>query len=365
MLELIPKIIGYMIARKTGLINPLPMNYTISLLYTCNSRCSTCNIYDKKADNLTLSEYDEIFRHLGRSPYWITFSGGEPFLRKDIDDICISVYKHCHPAIINIPTNGILTELTIEKVKKIVDACPETQFVINLSIDGVGEQHDNIRNVPGNYEKVTATLKGLKKLQRKNLSLGIHTVISKLNVEEFPLIATELMGLEPDSYITEIAEAREELDTMKADITPEPLAYTTAIDYLIHRIKNGKYAGIAKITEAFRIEYYNLVKHILRDKTQVIPCYSGIASAQISPDGDVWSCCIKARSLGNLRENDYDFRRIWNNHNFKLERKSIKKKECWCPLANAGYTNMLMNPGILFRVFQRSYIKWYVSGNRK
>jgi hypothetical protein len=170
------------------------------------------------------------------------------------------------------------------------------------------------------------------------------------------------MKLKPDSYITEIAEAREELDTMQADITPEPLAYTTSIDYLIHRIKKGKYTGIAKITEAFRIEYYNLVKQVLRDRKQIIPCYSGTASVQISPDGDIWSCCIKARTLGNLRENDYDIRRIWKNQNFLLERQSIKNKECWCPLANASYTNMLMNPKILFRVFRRSFIQWYSQG---
>lgn len=359
MLEILPKILKYKIARAMGGRSPLPMNYTISLLYSCNSRCQTCNIYNKTAKNLTLSEYKEIFRHLGRSPYWITFSGGEPFLRPDIDEICLAVYKRCKPAIINIPTNGILTEIIIEKMKKMTSGCPKTQFVVNLSIDGIGEQHDKIRNVEGNYEKVMATYKGLQELKAKNLSLGIHTVISAINVDDFHYIASELINLKPDSYITEIAEERVELDTMGSNITPDIVAYKAAIDFLIHRIKNGTYKGIGKITEAFRIEYYELVKQIMRDKTQIIPCYSGIASAQISPDGDIWSCCIKARPMGNLRENDLNFKRIWNNHNAILERKSIKNKECWCPLANASYTNMLMNIPILWRVFNRSFIKWY------
>ena len=359
MLELLPKIAKYKIARAIGGHCPLPMNYTISLLYTCNSRCSTCNIYNKTAKNLTLSEYKAIFKYLGKSPYWITFSGGEPFLRPDIDEICQAVYKQCRPAIVNIPTNGILTETIIEKVKIMTSSCPKTQFVLNLSIDGVGEQHDKIRNVEGNYEKVIATYHGLRSLQAKNLSIGIHTVISAINVHDFHNIATELMKYKPDSYITEIAEERVELDTIGANITPDLVAYKAAIDFLIHRIKNGKYKGIGKITEAFRIEYYELVKMIMRDKKQIIPCYSGIASAQISPDGDIWSCCIKARPLGNLRENDYNFKRIWNNQNAILERNSVKNKECWCPLANASYTNMLMNIPILWRVFIRSFIKWY------
>jgi hypothetical protein len=167
------------------------------------------------------------------------------------------------------------------------------------------------------------------------------------------------MLLKPDSYITEIAEERIELDTMDADITPSLVAYRSAIDYLIHRIKNGKFKGMNKITQAFRIEYYNLVKKILRDKEQVIPCYSGIASVQISPEGDLWSCCIKAQSMGNLRQENYNFKKIWKNSKFNLERESIRNKECYCPLANASYTNMLMDFPTLLRVFYRSFIKWW------
>jgi len=359
MLELIPKIFLYRSFRKFGFPKIMPMNYTLSLLYSCNSRCKTCNIWKKKADNLTVSEYKQIFKKIGRSPYWITLSGGEPFLRKDIVEICLELYKHCRPKIINIPSNGLLTEEIVKNVHQIAQICKRSQIIVNLSIDGVEEEHDNIRGVPGNYKKVTKTYNELKALDLHNLSIGIHTVISKLNVKGFSHIANKLMLLEPDSYITEIAEQRIELDTIESDITPDIVSYCTAIDYLVHRIKNGKFKGMNKITQSFRIEYYNLVKKILRDKTQVIPCYSGISSVQISPDGDVWSCCIKAKSMGNLRENDYNFKKIWNSKNIKEERRSIKNIECYCPLANASYTNMLMHFPTLIRVFYRSFIKWW------
>jgi len=359
MLDLIPRIFIYKLSRSFGFPRIMPMNYTLSLLYTCNSRCSTCNVWKKKTDNLTVSEYKHIFKKLGRSPYWITLSGGEPFLRKDIVEICQELYKYCKPKIINIPSNGLLTDTIVKNVQKITEICSKSQIIINLSIDGIEEQHDEIRNVPGNYKKVINTYKKLKKLNIENLSIGIHTVISKLNVSGFSRIASKLMQLHPDSYITEIAEQRIELDTMESDITPDIISYCTAIDYLIHRIKNGKFKGMNKITQSFRIEYYNLVKKILRDKTQVIPCYAGITSAQISPDGEVWSCCIKAESMGNLRKSDYNFKKIWFSDKMKKERRSIKNKECYCPLANASYTNMLMHFPTLTRVFIRSFIKWW------
>jgi MoaA/NifB/PqqE/SkfB family radical SAM enzyme len=359
MLELLPKILLYKMNRQFGFPKIMPMNFTVSALYRCNSRCKTCNIWKKKCRELGISEYKKIFKKIGKAPYWITISGGEPFLRKDLVDLCKTIYKYSKPAIINIPTNGLLTSSIVSRVKSIATHCKKSQIIINLSIDGVGDQHDKIRQIPGNYKKVINTFNRLKKLDLPNLSIGIHTVISKFNVKEFSSIANSLMELKPDSYITEIAEERNELATMHMDITPDVLSYRSVIDFLIHRIKNGKFKGMNKITQGFRIEYYNLVKKILRDKKQVIPCYSGIASAQISPDGEIWSCCIKAKSLGNLRDHDYNFKRIWFSRKADEERRSIKDKECYCPLANASYTNMLMDIPTLFRVFYRSFIKWW------
>ncbi len=359
MLSLLPKIVGYKLYKYIGLPHILPMNYTVSLLYDCNSRCSTCNIWKKKTERLSVEQYKKIFKKVGKSPYWITFSGGEPFLRNDIVEVITEIYKVSKPKIINIPSNGILTKKIVENVKAITHNCKKAQIVINLSIDAIGPDHDKIRNVPGNYAKVIATYNRLKRLDANNLSVGIHTVISNFNVSNFSNIARELMEMNPDSYITEIAEERVELDTIGTNITPNMIKYKSAIDFLIHRIKNGNYSGLQKITMAFRVEYYNLVKKVLRDKTQIIPCYAGIASCQISPNGDVWSCCIKAKSLGNLVEKNYNFKKIWFSREFARERISIHNKECYCPLANASYTNMLMDFPTLWRVFYRSFIKWW------
>ncbi len=359
MLEIIPKIFAYKCFRALGFPRIMPMNYTISLTYRCNSKCSTCNIYRKKADNFTLDEYRKVFKSISHSPYWFTLSGGEPFLHKEIVEICKMAYDYCRPKIINIPTNGILTDKIAQSVLEIVNYCKKTQIIINLSIDGIAEEHDNIRNVKGNYEKVLATYKRLREIESPNFSIGFHTVISRFNVKNFAKIANTLMNMEPDSYITEIAEERVELDTIGSGITPTVLDYRSAIDFLIHRIKNNKYTGMSKITQAFRIEYYNLVKKILRDKTQIIPCYAGITSVQISPDGEVWACCIKAKSVGNLRDHKYNFRKIWNSKEMVKERIAIKNKECYCPLANASYTNMLMDIPTLIRVTYRSFFRWW------
>ena len=228
--------------------------------------------------------------------------------------------------------------------------CKKAQIVINLSIDEVGEKHDEIRGVRGNYAKALETFSALKSINRPNLSIGIHTVISRFNVTRIPEIYRHLRTLNPDSYITEIAEEREELDTIDTGISPEYQDYANAVDFLTKELKEDGFNRIGKITLAFRIQYYQMVKQILKEHRQIIPCYSGFASAQIAPDGDVWMCCIKAESIGNLRDVDYDFKKVWFSEKAEILRKNIKKGECYCPLANASYTNMLHNLKTLSRV---------------
>jgi hypothetical protein len=189
------------------------------------------------------------------------------------------------------------------------------------------------------------------KTRYPNLTLGVHTVISTFNVEAFPeLCAFVQRELKPDSYITEIAEQRVELDTVGLGITPTPEKYSVAIDTLLASLRAQQLTGVSQVTQAFRRQYYELVKRTLREQRQVIPCMAGIASAQIAPNGDVWTCCIRAEAMGNLREHDYDFARVWRTAKAQQLRRSIKAGECYCPLANAAYTNMLTHGPTLLKV---------------
>ena len=117
----------------------------------------------------------------------MTFTGGEPFLRADLDDLVISAYRHCRPEVITIPTNGMLTERVLAKVERMCRECPKSSIGINLSLDGIGEEHDDIRGVEGNWKLSMETWRQLKALQKQypNLVLTVHTVISRFNVHRF------------------------------------------------------------------------------------------------------------------------------------------------------------------------------------
>lgn len=305
----------------------------------------------KRENELSVDEWDKVLASMGRAPYWFTVSGGEPFMFKGIVEVCQLAYEHNRPGIINIPTNSILKTIP-EKVETIARSCPDSQLIINLSLDGVGEKHDFIRGVAGNFEKFEERLGQLLELRDAlpNLTIGIHSVISVFSVGHLDELIEYADKSGADQFITEIAEPRVELDTVGLPITPDKKTYAEAIDRLMAYVQSKEYKGMARITEAFRIEYYKLVKRILHEQDQVIDCYAGWASAQIYADGTVWPCCVRADNLGNLRDVDYDFKEIWFGERIQEVRRSIKAKECHCPLANASYTNMLIDVPTATRV---------------
>jgi MoaA/NifB/PqqE/SkfB family radical SAM enzyme len=355
MFQLLPQVPRYWAFRRFGWPKVMPINVAVSIISTCNSRCLTCNIWAEhtpgEGADLTVEEFDRVFQSLGRTPYWFTVSGGEPFMRKDIVAICQSIYDRCRPAQINIPTNSLVWRPIAERVAAIADYCKDSELVINLSLDGVGEKHDEVRGIKGNFDKVMLVYDQLRALKRRNLTVGVHSVISNFNIDHFPTLHDFVVNeMKPDSFISEIAEERVELGTIGTGITPGRQAYGDAVDMLVRSSREDAHRGRSKVIQAFRRKYYELVKKYLETEAQAVPCYAGWASAHIAPNGDVWTCAVRAQPIANLRDYGYDFKRIWFGHEASPLRRSIRKGECACPLANAAYTSILMDPRSMLEV---------------
>lgn len=377
MLEILPQIPRYIAMRNHRGPKILPMNLVFAVTYRCNSRCKSCNIwmYTKKAyqppagqewpydatkmdsrPELTVDEYKRVYDSLGTTPFYLTYTGGEPFLREELEDIVIAAYERCKPKVITIPTSGMYWKTTPQRVHEIARACRNTDVILNISMDGIGEEHDRIRGVPHNYELAVKTLERLKQNKPDNLVIGLHTVVSSLNVHHAGEIVDHLESLGPDSVITEVAEERLEMGNRGSGITPDPDAYAKVAGELSAKVKRRHAKGFARITRAFRTEYYQLAAKALRENSQALPCYAGVASGHVAPDGDVWACCVRAEPIGNLRAVDYDFGKVWRGYLADKMRKSIADGECACPMANAFYTTMLMDPATVAKVGVRSML---------
>jgi MoaA/NifB/PqqE/SkfB family radical SAM enzyme len=353
-LPLLARLGGYRAAHATGHPKQLPVNLTVSVTYSCPSRCATCDIWQKKVDDLSVDEYGRVFPTLERVPVWVTLSGGDQFVRADFDEVVRLVRVQIEPSIVNIPMNGVITERIFQLLPRIAHHTVGAQLVLNLSVDGIGEEHDRIRGAERNFEKLKLVAELIHDLKKtySHVVLGVHTVISKFNVHRIAEIEREARAIfRPDSYIAEVAENRVELKTMDKDITPDPADYRRAVAHLKNTIgAHRSMHPVARLVESLRLEYYDLAARILEEKRQVIDCYAGWASAHLAPDGHVWGCCVRAESMGNVRDHGYDFGSVWFGPQADAFRASVRAHECACPLANASYTNLLLDPRSLVRV---------------
>jgi MoaA/NifB/PqqE/SkfB family radical SAM enzyme len=337
--------------RARGYPRLLPINVTISTNFRCNFRCLSCNVYERKVKELDKAEWEQVFKSLGRAPAWMTFSGGEPFLRGDLPDIIGSAVRHCRPAVVNIPTNGWFTDRVVAGVKQICTENPDIQLVVNLSIDHhIPATHDVLRGAAGSYDRLMATKAGLRALGLPNLTIGIHTVVSNANVADFPAIAQGLTKLDADSYIAEPAEERVELQTIGTGITPSGQGFARAATAVLEAEKAAK-GTVARMARSIRGEYYGrVIRYLDGDATAMPVCHAGFLSVHIVADGEVWSCCVLARSFGNLRDHDFDFRKVWFSDAAAEFRAWMRTERCACPLANAAYTNLLVEPRAAVRM---------------
>jgi len=357
--EITPKLIRYHL-HKMGLVSPgTPLNFTFSVTNLCQSRCRTCSIWklykdnpSKRDEELSLDEIEKIFRSLGRV-YIFNVSGGEPFLRPDLPHIIRHACEYLMPAIIHIPTNALAVDLveqkTLEILKIINERNPGIQFTIKPSLDHIGEKHDDIRGVEGNFQKVITLFQRLKghKARFRNLHVELGTIISSWNVHDIEAISRFVAGLSPDSYRNEIAEQRSEMFNSGDPVTPGPEEYRKAVDVFIRQMNAGKNAKVffQRLNNAFRLAYYDLAVRIMKERRQIIPCYAGISNAHMTPYGDIWPCCTLGyeMSMGNIREYGYDFQLLWNSPKANEIREYIKQGNCHCPLANQTYSNILMH----------------------
>lgn len=337
---------------------PNPINVTFSITRRCQSRCKTCYIWKHGSeDDLDISTIEILFRSIGWT-YFFNVSGGEPFLRDDLPEIVRLACRFMTPAVVHIPTNALMPQRVVQMTEEILEVidkeAPGTVLTIKPSFDGVGDLHDEIRGVPGNFEKLLETIQKLKELRKRynNLHLGVGTVISKFNAAYLDEIIKYSKNLDMDTYINEIAEEREEFFNLGSGITPDGVSYAEIMgifkDSVLEKMKDMKI--LPRITTALRVVYYDLVVKILNENRQVIPCSAGLMNVHINSDGGIWPCAVLAykAQMGRV-DNDTDFQDIWNSKKARNIRRSIRKGKCACPLANQAYSNILLHPPSLLR----------------
>ena len=136
-------------------VAPLKLNFCLT--YWCQYRCKTCNIWQRRpSDELTTQEVIAIVRE-NPDITWLDLTGGEIFLRPDIDEILeAAVTGWRRLAVLHFPTNGFLTDRIVTSVERIAGRGP-ARTIVTVSLDGDEPLNDEIRGIKGGFRDRKST----------------------------------------------------------------------------------------------------------------------------------------------------------------------------------------------------------------
>ncbi len=342
-----------------------PIHLTFFVTRRCNAFCPFC-FYLKEEDQtpvseeLTLAEINQLSASLN-SLLWLAFSGGEIFLRNDLPEISRVFYKNNRPSIMLYPTNGLLPERITEMTEQILKDCPKSTIAVKLSLDGLGEAHDRMRNTPGSFAKTMETYAMLRGLLEKyrNFELGVNTVFFSGNQDMMDEIIDFVSSMK-DIKTHTISLVRGNISD-KTFLNIDMDKYRHAIDRLEQNLKQKETSKLyrfkgARIKAAQDILQRELISRTFHEQKRLIPCYAGSLNLVIREDGEVYPCEILRSSLGNVRDYGYSVAKLIHSDRAKAVINAIADGQCFCTHECYLMTNILFNPR-LYPALAREYLQ--------
>lgn len=323
-----------------------PPFLTLFINSICNMKCAHCFYWRSlnSKDDLTRDEIFELSRSLGKIEN-LSISGGEPFLRKEFAEICRQFISQNGVRQIYVPTNGFYTERTVNAIMNIIEEPELELFVVELSLDGMPQFHDEFRVTRNAFKNAMETYDALAKLQESEPRLRIHCISTATdrNMDEIQRLSTFLFERCPhmDHHNLAIIRGDRKDATLQG---PQLRQYGELYEY-IRRLwaprEEGRYgASVEPMLQWTKIE-------TIQRETQFVPCTAGVLAGVVYANGDV-SVCEIHEPIGNLRENS--FNEIWNSKEAKELRASIVRKECWCTTEIFMWPSIVYQPTALLRV---------------
>jgi MoaA/NifB/PqqE/SkfB family radical SAM enzyme len=305
---------------------PSPPFVILFINSICNQRCEHCFYWRNlnKKDDLTKEEIFALSDSLGKIEN-LNLSGGEPFLRPEFGEICRHFIQKNQVRQIYVPSNGYFTDRTVKHVTEVLKEKDLQFFVVELSLDGLGEFHNEFRGSPGSFDKAMKTYDALAEIQERDPRLRIHAISTAtgINTDEIRRLTTYLYERCPkmDHHNLAIIRGDRKNPTLEGPSLAEYQKLYEYVRRLWSKREEGRYGGIVEPMLQWA------KTKTAEAKTQVIPCRAGKLNVVIHANGDV-AVCENHPPIGNLRKNT--FWEIWDSQEASALRESIARKDCYC-----------------------------------
>lgn len=293
----------------------LPTDASIILTYRCPMKCQMCNIWQNptdKAKEITAADLKSL-----PQLKFINLTGGEPFIREDLEEIVEECYRHTKRIVIS--TSGWFEDRVIALAKRF------PQIGIRISIEGLSNKNDELRGRDGGFDRGLRTLLTLKDMGLKDIGFGC-TVSNHNSADMLALYRlSRSLGME---FAT--AAFHNSYYFHKNDnVITERQKVTSDFEQLIEwQLKENH-------PKSWFRAFFNMgLINYIEGNRRMLPCEAGTTNFFIDPYGEVYPCNgleekFWKDSMGNIRKDD--FMTIWQSKKAEEVRAKVRNcpKNCW------------------------------------
>jgi len=222
-------------------------------------------------------------------------SGGEPLLRKDLEDIIRAIRIPGHDPFIVVTTNGVL--LTKDRYHRLLEAGVDE---FSLSLDYPDERHDDFRKVAGLFQRIRALVESVGQSGDKRITLAC--VVQSDNFRDLPKMA-------------ELARTW----GVRVNFSSYTCLRTGDINYMLGSDTLDEFKSIVENLRAFKRRHNtihttdyvfgNMIKYFQGGRFE--NCRAGERFLVVNPDGTLSPCGLVLRNFTSHE----DVRQEFNSHN--------------------------------------------------
>jgi MoaA/NifB/PqqE/SkfB family radical SAM enzyme len=313
---------------------------TYLVTYRCNARCGMCDSWRMKpGTELSPTEVDALFAKVGRLDV-VRVTGGEPFLREDLGEICEAIQRRSQPLVLHITTNGSFPE-RVEALARAARRPKRLRFMVSL--DGLAEEHDRNRGAEVTFETALETVGRLVALRPLGVRVSVnHTVISPQSLADSEGLRKRLDAAGVDLHsVLAYAESSMygyRLRGKKADhlIVPKgyplhpKLAGADVVSYVKDELRRVRRMRDPAVRAGKRYYLRGLLARLREesDARPKPPCVALRSHLRLLPDGRVPVCQFNTETIGNLSTQSFD--EVWKGEAAAESRRWVDDcPGCW------------------------------------
>jgi sulfatase maturation enzyme AslB (radical SAM superfamily) len=320
-------LVNTFINAKVHPIRPTVLIYNCT--WVCDAKCTMCNNWkwgDRKSD-MTLEQLEPVFD----SPFWgavenLNISGGEPTTRLDLPQM-VEMFHRRLPRLrkIGINTTGLTPSRAIPMLTRIVKFCAEHDVLISIrvSLDGIGDVHDQVRAVKNGFDKASKTIEAMQALSKEhpNFSFGIASTIFAKNLDDAENILTwaRTKGLDVVFNMLRFTDAMLHNGHLKETIGFQDREETFMRKFFLDRVKEES------VLSGQSFMYLHYADMIANGYHRTMPCPFQSQGLLLNPNGDL-HYCENSQKIGNVLDGSAES--LYYKAENLAHRQQIKDETC-------------------------------------